>query len=284
MNKEISTTIEEITNSVNHSHNGIESKNPDEITNFVAEIIPLIKKFNNQIKHSENKSDEYCLNFREDISNLYDYLFIQGTLIRYADTSGDELRKIFNKLSAENENIFNLLKKAEKDELQSADFDELIKEIPEGTIILNEAPIVLSELIAIKHNGNPFEILNLKKSVKEDPLKDFISIYPAPKKVNESEPDKTAIYAFYYHILHSIDPKTRFENNPKGKMYAIESIAQEKGISPKAFQLKYNELENKPETRISQKKIRILQGVIKLLTDYPAGLKLANEYLDKSKE
>jgi hypothetical protein len=101
-------------------------------------------------------------------------------------------------------------------------------------------------------------------------------------KQSDESRNRTAIYAFYYHILHSVHPKTRFEHDPKGKMEAIKMLTQNKGISQKGFQMKYNELENKPETRISPKKVHILENVIVLLADNPEGLSLAKSYLESA--
>ena len=192
MNKEISTTIEEIVISVNQSYNDIESKNSEGINKFVTEFILLIEKFNTQMKHSENKGDEYCLSFREDVSNLYDYLFIQGDLIGRIGGPKKEDMEIIRKLAEGNKKIKEILKKLDKGEARLVDMEDLAKEIPLGTIPMNEAPAILGKLIAYKQNGNRLNGTErgnvFKKSIGTNFLKEFISNYPAPKSDNESDP------------------------------------------------------------------------------------------------
>jgi hypothetical protein len=105
----------------------------------------------------------------------------------------------------------------------------------------------------------------------------------AIKEKKDNKPD-TAIWAYYYHILHQVDPSKSFDLDPDGKINAINKIAKEKGISSKNLQTQYNNLNNsKPSEIMTGRKNPIIQKVIELFKDNPDCLKLANEYLNKIK-
>jgi hypothetical protein len=103
------------------------------------------------------------------------------------------------------------------------------------------------------------------------------------KEKKDNKPD-TAIWAYYFHILHQVDSSKSFNLDPDGKINAIKKVAKEKGISYKNLEMHYNNLnESKPSEIMTRRKIPIIQKVIELFKDNPEGLKLANEYLNKVK-
>jgi hypothetical protein len=117
------------------------------------------------------------------------------------------------------------------------------------------------------------------------------SIEEQPKKIQQEITKKipeigTACWAYYYHILHTVEPKTRFDNDQEGKIKAIERIAKHNEISTKNFQLQYNALEDpkKANQRTNKGKISTLKRVVKMFEANSPAQKLAQEYLNKALE
>jgi hypothetical protein len=107
---------------------------------------------------------------------------------------------------------------------------------------------------------------------------------PNPNCISEKNEFNTACWAYYYHILHTVEPNKRFENDSEGKVKCIERIANEKGISSKNFQQYYNILENKASERTNRGKVNTLKKVLEMFPDNHPGRKLAQEYLNKALE
>jgi hypothetical protein len=55
---------------------------------------------------------------------------------------------------------------------------------------------------------------------------------PIIKGNKSNEPD-TVVWAYYYHILHKVDPSKSFDRNPDGKIKSIEKVAIVKEVSKK---------------------------------------------------
>jgi len=205
MENKIETTIREITLSVIQFNTDIEFNNPDIINKFITDFEPLFESF--KLQYPENKNDEYCINFKDDISDLFDELFVQGDLIRRIDSSGKEILNILRGLAEKNPNISAILEKRNKGESRLKDIEDLINEIPKGAITLKEAPEVLCKLIAIKKNGNPLNSIpdNRSNSIKKQPgrnlLNDFVSKYQGLYNSKTNEPE-TIIEKEYINLIY----------------------------------------------------------------------------------
>jgi hypothetical protein len=104
------------------------------------------------------------------------------------------------------------------------------------------------------------------------------------QKVKKDIVQDTAVWALYYHIFHKVDASKSFDLDPDGKINAIKKTAEEKGISPKNFQMQYNYLnKSRPSEFLTNRKFSIIQKVVELFEDNPDCLKLAKEYLNKAK-
>jgi hypothetical protein len=191
MNEEINDTIKKIKLSVIQANTDIEAKNPEAVKEFITEFIPLLKRFRNQMVNSKYEDVEHYLNFKDEISNVYDELFIEGRLIKSIDNSRIEVLNSLRKLAIgppENKKIADILMKLDRGKLRLADISDLIKEIPDNTIIpMPEMPEVLSGLEALRLNENPLkEIPDHRGLIKKRPgisyYNEFVSTYRESKK------------------------------------------------------------------------------------------------------
>lgn len=87
MNKEIKETIDRMTLKVIQFDTDIKNNNPEALNNFVNGLKAVLKLFKNLMLHPENKTDEYCLNFKNELSNVFEFLFIEGNIYNIADKS-----------------------------------------------------------------------------------------------------------------------------------------------------------------------------------------------------
>jgi hypothetical protein len=112
---------------------------------------------------------------------------------------------------------------------------------------------------------------------------DFVDIIDAEiQGVKKDNDPKTAVWAYYYFILHRIDGRD-FKYSPNGSEAEMKRIAKEKGISFSNFKNSYYGLNRSTiEDNTKPGKIPVIRNVIELMKDNPRGLKIAHEYLNKA--
>lgn len=173
MNKDIDDTIKEITLSIIQFDTDIKTGNSDGISTFLK-IIPVLKRYSSLMVPDKYEEKIHFLNFKNEILDLFDYLFIESNIYKVA------------------EGLFK----------QNGDV-----KIQGNVPVLKFSPLV-SEIEAIRRNENPLNTIPdnrpgaLKKAIGINHFEAFISKYQGLYNINEIEkkyPDK--FYAWYHKIL-----------------------------------------------------------------------------------
>jgi hypothetical protein len=87
MEDNINATVKEITSSVIRFNTGIKSNDPEALKQFIPGFVDLLKRFKNLMLLPQNRTDEYCLKFKDDITAVFDDLFIDGAIFKKAENS-----------------------------------------------------------------------------------------------------------------------------------------------------------------------------------------------------
>jgi hypothetical protein len=166
------------------------------------------------------------------------------------------------------------------DWLKAAD-DNLFLTITNGYVGSIDNILSLIQAEANKHSINDLKYISNLSIADYNISGEYI--YLEKNKLNKIQQTKTvipqAVYALYYYYLHTTGYLPQFEKHEKGKMKAIEEVANKIGNSAKAFQLAYNKIAHFQANRISPSQIHNLKQVILMLKDYPKAQELAKDEL-----
>lgn len=78
-------TVREIASSVIRFNTGMKNNDPEALRQFIPGFVDLLKRFNDLMLLPQNRTDEYCLKFKDDITAVFDDLFIHGTVYQKAE-------------------------------------------------------------------------------------------------------------------------------------------------------------------------------------------------------
>lgn len=82
MNEEIESTINDLKRTVIQFNTDTVSGNPEGLNSFVGDFIPLLQRYANLMLKPEYGSAEYYLNFKDEISAVFDYLFTDSNIFK----------------------------------------------------------------------------------------------------------------------------------------------------------------------------------------------------------
>lgn len=85
MKQKIETTINEICLTVIQFNDAINNNNPDGLLKFKNDFIPLLNRFTHLMLYPENKTQEYLLWFKDEISDVFNELFIESQIYKVAE-------------------------------------------------------------------------------------------------------------------------------------------------------------------------------------------------------
>lgn len=172
MNKDIDDTIKEITLSIIQFDTDIKTGNSDGISTFLK-IIPVLKRYSSLMVPDKYEEKIHFLNFKNEILDLFDYLFIESNIYKVA------------------EGLFK----------QNGDV-----KIQGNVPVLKFSPLV-SEIEAIRRNKNPLNTIpdnrpdTLKKAIGINHFEAFISKYQGLYN-NEKTGSKSIIDTNYISLIY----------------------------------------------------------------------------------
>lgn len=85
MKLKIETTIDEICQTVIQFNDAINNNNPDGLLRFIHDFVPLIRRFTSLMAYPENKTQEHLIWFKDEISDVFNDLFIESHIYKVAE-------------------------------------------------------------------------------------------------------------------------------------------------------------------------------------------------------